>query len=284
LVKNIPIRFAIIQDNSNGAISNSRDTTDNLGRASTIYTSTDVTTAKDGVIIQAEVENRSTYEGAGIPCTSSDLCTTVAITVAQADLFVRLGTGHLMEEVDITRYRKPYNVLVTDSAGNASANVEVKVTLIPSYYYKGKRHLDPGDDGIEGTSDDKAPWTARPDATCQNEDTLIPGPDTELNGIIDTGEDINNNGQLEPGNVASVYGTVVTDETGFATIYVNYAKEYASWTLVRLKASAQVAGSEGADEVEFVLPVLLADVNSKDVEPPGYVSPFGSASVCTVPN
>ncbi|NOY70772.1 MAG: hypothetical protein GXP14_00090, partial [Gammaproteobacteria bacterium] len=138
LVKKIPIRFNIVQDNSNGAISNSTDTTDTLGRASTIYTSTAVTTARDGVVIQAEVENRPDLP---LPCDQSELCTTVAITVAQADLFVRLGTSHLMSALDATRYNKPYNVLVTDSAGNARANVDVKLTLTPSNYLKGRRFL-----------------------------------------------------------------------------------------------------------------------------------------------
>ena len=284
LVKNIPIRFTLTKDNSNGSISNPTDTTDNLGRASTIYTSTDVTTAKDGVVIQAEVESRATYEGVGIPCATSSLCSTVAITVAQADLFVRLGASNLIENYSATQYRKPYTVLVTDAAGNARANVDVNISLIPSWYRKGRYRLGYGEDGLSGTDDDTAPWWPDISVSCKNEDTLIPGPDTELNGILDTDEDINGSGQLEPGNVASVLGTVTTDDAGFATFYITYAKDFAIWTQVILRAATQVAGSEGSDEVEFVLPVLAADLSNKEVAPPGQPSPFGEVGLCTSPD
>ncbi len=294
-VKNIPIRFTIMQDNSNGSISNSSDLTDSLGRASTIYTSTDVTTAKDGVVIQAEVENRATYEGAGVPCEDtfvngvnqndgSELCTIVAITVAQADLFVRVGGGNLIEDLDATRYSMPYNVVVTDSAGNARANVDVVVSLIPTFYDKGWYILGAGEDGLLDTDDDEAPWRFARKYPCQSEDTLNEDPDALLNGIIDADEDINGNGQLEPGNVASVPkpGTVITDATGFATFNIIYAKDYALWTKVKLRASAQVAGSEGADEVEFYLPILAKELTNKDISPPGNPSPFGTANDCRV--
>ena len=289
LVGNIPIRFSVVQDNSNGSISNSTDITDSLGRASTIYTSTDVTTAKDGVIIQAEVESRATYEGAGIPCATSSLCSTVAITVAQADLFVRLGTGNLLEPYSSTLYKKPYTVVVTDSAGNARPNVDVKISLIPIWYAKGRYYLGAGDDGFLGTDDDVAPWrkfTSTPDLVeeCESEDNLNPDPDTKFNGIIDLLEDINENGQIEPGNVAVVPGTVVTNEDGIANFDITYAKNFGTWVQVKLTATAQVAGSEGSDAKEFWLSVLAADVANKDVLPPGYVSPFGDVLDCTEPD
>jgi len=289
LVGNIPIRFSVVQDNSNGSISNSTDITDSLGRASTIYTSTDVTTAKDGVIIQAEVESRATYEGAGIPCATSSLCSTVAITVAQADLFVRLGTGNLLEPYSSTLYKKPYTVVVTDSAGNARPNVDVKISLIPIWYAKGRYYLGAGDDGFLGTDDDVAPWrkfTSTPDLVeeCESEDNLNPDPDTKFNGIIDLLEDINENGQIEPGNVAVVPGTVVTNEDGIANFDITYAKNFGTWVQVKLTATAQVAGSEGSDAKEFWLSVLAADVANKDVLPPGYVSPFGKVLDCTEPD
>ena len=265
LVKNVPIRFTIVQDTSGGSISNATDVTDNLGRASTIYTSTSATTAKDGVVIRAEIE------------ANPSLNDSVALTVAQADLFVRLGTSHLMEVLDATRYRKYYNVLVSDAGGNAAVNASVVVTLIPSWYYKGVRVA-----GIDPDTGDPAPpmradWRPKhADGTfgCENEDTLIPS--TALNGVLDANEDENTNGVLDPGNVASVPGTVITDETGFALIPVVFAKQYASWVDVKLRASTQVAGSEGADEVEFTLPVLFDDINSLDKPVPGATSPFGA--------
>ena len=85
-------------------------------------------------------------------------------------------------------------------------------------------------------------------------------------------------------NVASVSGTVTTDATGFALINIIYAKDYASWTEVKLRASAQVAGSEGSDEVIFTLPVLNADVSDPLTASPGDLSPYGVVADCIDPD
>ena len=53
-VKNIPIRFSIVQDTSGGSISNATAVTDSLGRAATCYTSTAATPANNGVDTKAE--------------------------------------------------------------------------------------------------------------------------------------------------------------------------------------------------------------------------------------
>lgn len=266
LVKNVPVRFTIVEDKSGGSISNSTDVTDAQGRASTKYTSSQDTTRKDGVVIRADIQGTA-------------LSDTVYITVAQSSLFVRLGTGNEIEKLDFTRYRIQYAVLVTDAGGNAAPNTNVTVTLIPTTYYKGVRRLVDSATGSpvapwnSYTGTPIAPWSAYATVGCQNEDTLI--PTSALNGLVDVGEDINGNGTLDPGNVASVQGTVTTDETGFGIIDIIYAKDYADWVDVKLRASAQVAGSEGYDEVEFNLPVAASDVGNAGTAPPGEVSPFG---------
>ncbi len=269
VVKDVVIRFSIEKDTSGGSISNATDRTDSQGSASTVYTSTSATTAKDGVVIKAEIESNPA------------LTDSVAITVAQAGLFVRLGTSHLMSALDVTRYEKPYTVVVADAAGNAMANVDVVVTLIPSFYWKGIRvpSLNPE------TGEPEAPLRAAYSVGCQNEDELV--SETKLNGQLDPGEDESKDGFLTPGNVAvvqAVAGKVTTDDTGFAEIKIIYAKNYASWTRVRLHASAQVSGTEGFDEAVFTLPVLLADINDLESTPPGAVSPFGSSNACNNPD
>ena len=287
-VKNIPIRFSIVQDTSGGSISNATAVTDSLGRSTTVYTSTAATTAKDGVVIKAEIE--------GTPGKNDS----VAITVGQSELFVRLGTNSSkLASFDETRYNKTYNVLVTDSGGSAAANTAVTVTLIPTTFWKGYRipsgfdATDPLNVVLEGPMivdyppnqhfTDPILQLAYPMATeCTNEDSIVSA--TAFNGVLDAGEDLNNNGTLEPGNVASVSGTVTTDATGFALIDIIYAKDYASWTEVKLRASAQVAGSEGSDEVTFILPVLLGDVDDPETAHPGDVSPFGAVADCTDPS
>ncbi len=266
-VKNIPIRFTIVQDTSGGSISNATATTDSLGRASTVYTSTAATTAQDGVVIRAVID--------GMPALND----TVAITVGQSELFVVLGTGDkIITLTDNIRYQKKYVVLVTDSGGNPAQNAVITASLTPLSYDKGQRisPLDPL------TGDPTGPYIAIPSATCVNEDMLVPA--TALNGVLDPGEDLNGNGTLEPRNVASVTATATTDATGFATVDVTYAKDFGDWTHVRLRASATVSGSEGSDSVDFNLPVAAADVETVGVAHPGDVSPFGLIGDCTNPN
>ncbi len=77
----------------------------------------------------------------------------------------------------------------------------------------------------------KGSWVAVPDLvdfeywddvisspTCQSEDV-------NNNGILDQGEDFNADGQLTPGNVASVPRTVQADENGIATFDLTYTKD-----------------------------------------------------------
>jgi hypothetical protein len=255
LVKNINIRFAILQDNSGGSISNSTDVTDSQGRATTIYTSTSATTAKDGVQIRASVD--------GVDCGAlPDQCDTVNLTVAQNELFVVLGTGNKISQYQEILYKYPYTVLVTDAGGNAVENTDVVITMIPTLYRT----------GYLSWSDTFSQWYMNVNDTCVNEDA-------NLDGVLDTGEDINNNAVLDPRNVASVAGTVTTDAEGLAKLEIVYAKEYALWVDVQLTATAGVAGTESLDSVQFTLPVLVDDMKSED-SPPSSTSPWGAASTC----
>jgi hypothetical protein len=72
---------------------------------------------------------------------------------------------------------------------------------------------------------------------------------------------------------------------------------FGAWLEVRLEAKTTVQGTEFAESLTFVLPVLAADVDSLDEAPPGVpvapdpltgfvggiVSPFGYNDDCAVP-
>lgn len=251
LVSGKLVRFTIVTDNSGGTLSSATATTNLQGRASTTYISSSATTAKDGVIIRAEVDE------------DPSISSTVALTVARSALFVRLGTGNQIEEPDLTTYRMPYTVMVTDANGNAAAGVPLILSVNPSdpngpnpAYAKGRYVLDNG------------VWVVDHDDVCQNEDL-------NLNGILDAGEDTNLDGKLTPGNVASVPVNVVTDANGAFQFGITYPQQYANWVHVRLTATATVDGTESLDFQDFWLPVAASDVEGADVPPPGVISPFG---------
>jgi len=261
LVKSQTVRFNIYEDTTGGSISNSTDVSDSQGRSTTIYTSTSTTSAKDGITIQAGLDGQD----CGAPPTTNALCDEINLTVAQSELFVVLGTGNKIFIEDETRYRYPYTVVVTDAAGNAVPNKDVVINLVPTYYRTGYLIW----------SEEFSINFVITTASCQNEDL-------NLNGFIDavpTPEDLNQNGDLDPRNVASVSGTVTTDTNGFAKIDIIYAKEYANWVSVQLTATTGVDGSESLDTVYLGLPAEAGEMNSRD-NPPAFFSPWGPASTC----
>ncbi len=253
LVKNKVIRFSITQDNSGGSLTTATATTNSLGKASTTYVSSAATTALDGVIIKAEVQDTPAVN------------TTVTLTVGKSELFVILGTGNKIVDYSETQYNKQYVVLVTDSAGNAIEGADVNIAINPLEYYKGSRTYG----GVL--------WDPVINATCANEDL-------NENGILDTGEDVNGNSKLDPGNVVSSPATVTTGADGSFQFDLIYAKDFGDWTRVKLTASTEVSGTEATHTVKFILPVATGDISNENVAPPGLTSPHGAAAVCTDPN
>lgn len=252
LVKGKVIRFSIIQDNSGGTLSTATATTDNLGRASTTYVSSAATTAQNGVVIRAAVDENTAIN------------TTVALTVSQSALFVRLGTGNNIEQIGQTQYDKKYTVMVTDAGGNAVPNANIIVSLNPDGYAKGIY--------VDNTDSWGLSYSVG----------YCPSEDLNENGILDGGEDANGNGQLTPGNVVAVPSSVTTGADGTFEFSVIYAETYANWVRVRLTASTTVAGTESSDTVVFWLPASAADMNNTNNAPPGgnINSPFGISASC----
>ena len=256
LVKGKVVRFSITQDNSGGTLSTATATTDSLGQASTTYISSAATTAKNGVVISATVEDTPSVTG------------TISLTVAKTELFVRFGTGNKINLVGDSQYSLPYTVIVTDASGNP-VSTNVNLSINPEQYSKGVWQV-LGTDSF---------WTQVPSvaAPCASEDV-------NENGILDAGEDNNGNGILDPGNVATVPGTVTTDANGVYEFGILYPRSYAQWVYVRLTATTGVAGTESKFTERFWLWIAASDVNDKNVPPPGQTSPFGTAALCSDPS
>lgn len=255
LVKGKTVTFTLTQDITGGTISPSSAVTDAFGRASAVYTAGSVPSAENGVEISATV--------VGEPEASD----TARLTVAQRELFITLGTGNELTE-DATRYFFPYNVLVTDAAGGPVANAQVSLSIIPLSFSKGFYEFPVGGNRwIQNT-------TAGP---CPNEDI-------NRNGILDPGEDYNNNQptpRLDPGNVVTLsQATVTTDADGFALFDLVYAQQFANWVVVELTARASVSGTEATEVLVFALEGIASDFTDENTEPPGNPSPFGDSNSC----
>jgi hypothetical protein len=284
LVKNKTVRFTLA-DISGGYISQASSLTDSLGTATTVYISSTSPSVYNGVRIDVTID--------GSAATAH-----TTLTVANRPIYVVFGTGNTIENYSATQYRAPFSALVTDIAGNPQAGVTVTANLIPVTFLKGSYT------GCLFTAD--VYWTWSPSIAssnlileCVNEDNNVAAygithPEWLLNGVKDSGinpitllwetEDINQDGVLTPGNIATVTTSAVTDANGFAQFYVIYAKQFASWVKVKIEGRIYSYGDQSLGTTTFLLPGLRDDYKCT-TSPPGPISPFGMGAgannVCT---
>lgn len=248
------VNFTRVSDPSGGNLLQASAVTDGSGIASVAYRSGAQSTANNGVVLSATV--------AGTVVTGQ-----ASLTVNQTALFIALGTGNVIDNLDPQTYKKDWVVYVTDSNGIPVNGVTLTIKAIPTLYLTGSLRWT----GVVWA------YTA-PIWSCRNEDA-------NTNGVLDVGEDDNGDGVLWPGNVIGVSPGTVQTVNGRATISLTYAESYAPWVQLRLTASATVAGTESKTHAEFIVSGSGPDFSVETVPPAGVVSPFGmlpkSGAVCT---
>lgn len=259
-VKGRTVNFTLVADTSGGRLSAGTGTTDANGTVNDTFIPGPLSTATEGVRV------RATVSGTGVESTAS-------LTVSSQALFISIATSNTLANLDETTYSKPFSLQVSDATGAAVPNQTVVLSVIPTWYGKGRMMWN-GNNA----------WVVASSVWCRNEDL-------NNNGILDPGEDSvalgtgNGNGRLEPGApVVVAPGTVTTDANGRATFNLNYGEQYAYWLELQLTARAQVAGTESRAVYRDVTWVLASDVTSETTAPAGAVSPFGTILSCTDPN
>lgn len=254
-VTGVTVNFTQLQDTSGGRLSQPSAVTDTNGQASVKYISGATSTASGGVIIRASV-----------PSDADVAAKTATLTVSQSALFIALGTGNTIQNLNEETYKKDYTVYVTDANGVAVSGVTVTIKALPTRYRKGTlTFVDPAWVYAFGT------------VTCLNEDA-------DYDGVLDSGEDFNGSGTLEPGNVIAVSpGTVTTDAQGRATVSLTYAESYVPWVEVQLKVEAVVSGTASSTSSVFFVRGSSEDFSDEENPPAGVESPFGTGA-CTSPN
>jgi len=258
-VANRQVNFTVLQDLSNGTLSAGNAVTDLNGRVQVQFIPGATSTPANGVQIQAEVA-------------STAIRATTSLTVNGNALFITIGFGNTISDLDVTDYTKTFSVYVTDANGVAVGNQIVSLSAIPVEYYKGVLELLPLADR----------WTVKPTpTTCANEDAKFgSGVAGYLDGILNVGEDTNGDTRLTPGNIAvAAPGSVTTDATGRATFQIQYGKQFAPWAKVDIAARAVVAGTESRQSILYTLIGSVPDFASNST-PAGVISPFGSSSTC----
>ena len=249
-VANARVRFRIVADPSGGRLSFTDAVTDRFGRAEIDYIAGELGSGENGVRIEAAVQG-------------TDIVDATTLTVRGDALNVAFGTGSVLLEDDgnVTRYRVPFEVFVSDSAGQPVSGAVVDFSLWSESYAKGFYTIPRT--GVF--------YVPSRQIVCESEDF-------DRTGIITDAKDISGSGTLIPGNVAVVSpGSVTTDDDGSAIFAVLYPRSYANWVEVELSAAARVEGTEGEANRIFWLPALLSDLDFRNSVPPGgLVSDFGS--------
>lgn len=263
LVKDRVVSFNV-NDTSTGSISPSQATSDSNGIASTVFTSGAVS-SEDSVLITASVVDET-------PAVVGD----VLMTVGNRAFDVSIGTGNLIQSPDDTTYLKEFAVFVADSAGRPIEAVSLSASVTPvsfadgGNYYRGTWvWVDPT--WVVGILDENDEVSLGYTSICANEDI-------NANGILDSGEDANNDGFLTPGIIGTVSfrdGIDETDANGQATLQLRYPRAYGAFYEAEISVFAQSTGSESSASMYYRYGVAANDLTNQDVPPPS--SPFGTS-------
>lgn len=241
-----------------------------LGQASASFTSGSMPSGADGIQIRASVvgtavETRDPKDLSGLNPSGPD----ATINIGGVAGSISFGQATVISELNAATYSWPMSVLVADSAGTAVANTDVSLSVWP------------------------IAWSTGEAAACAfDADNLLLGQgtfwneDLNENLFLDPGEDgyrqfyiLDKNkgtvsgkidGVLTPVNSASgtVPSKVTTNADGAATFNLNYPKQSAIWTVVRLRATTKVQGSETRSELILRLAATISDVNPCKLDAP----------------
>lgn len=251
-VKNARVAFSIVTDPSGGTLSQpSQLLTGSDGSATISYIAGTTTTAFNGVLVQAVIQSPVT---AAVAQTS--------LTVGKKSLFISAGTGNTVVLPNSVTFQVDYVVFVTDAAGNAVRDVAITGSVRPRNYFKGQWVL----------AGPLGPWVQAKTVSCHNEDT-------NGDGVLGPGEDINGNGRLDPVIPMTITSSGKTDASGTAIISLTYPRDRAFWLDVDFTIRGAVSGSESSYVGYTVLPGLGTDYLGT-LPPPGQVSPYGKSSIC----
>ena len=267
-IKNVRVRFDLSGDvNSIGGSFTSGSSTlysDVNGIVTTAYIPGARSSPTDGVTVRACYGKTDTDPNLVNCLTSSN----VKLTVSSEPLGVSIGTNELITVNELT-YAKKFLVSVADAAGNAKADVNLTVSLDLIRYRKGYYVVAGGK------------WAKAVNFACANEDT-------NRNGVLEVGEDLDNDSRLDPGK-SDVTVSLLQTKTradGTAELQILYAKSFGSWVdgVITVAASG-VSGTEG--RVSYTLAPVPVDAASigNVATPPAYVdSPYGQVPDCTDKN
>lgn len=207
---------------------------------------------------------------------------TTTLTVASEPVSIAIGTNNLIDQGDSgLSYVKRYVIQVADSSGVAKSGVQVAASIDLVEFMKGEWIS--GRPWVQVFAGDPRDPLTEYDPFLGND--LCLNEDTNRNNALDAGEDVDNDGQLEPRKadvVVSFPDGNTTNTDGTVIVQIKYPKNVATWVNFDLRVSAGVSASEGVAHWTGTLPFLAADISNENVSPPFEFSPYGQQVGCNV--
>jgi hypothetical protein len=284
-IRNVRVRFEIVPPGLGSGEQISTGTTtvysDASGSAISAYIPGTRASPTNGVVIRICYGLDDASIAGGL-CPSS---VTRTMTVGGQALSVTLGfNNELAKANNNLTYIQRFIALVTDSNGNPVANAVLSGSVDITHYAKGYSYDDPyvvngtylitpPDTSTPGIATNVSPVPNTAVAPSNNGFRVwCPNEDTNRNGFLDLGEDINGNGRLDSRKadvVLSFSGSNVTAADGTLQLQVQYPQNVATWLSFTVKVSTGVAGSEGTVEKSFFTGFVEGDqVNGSFRTPP----------------
>jgi hypothetical protein len=209
------------------------------------------------------VKIRACYSGSDFALGACPNATFTTITVVADALSVTIGSNDKIGigPQDLT-YTRQFVILVVDASGKAKANVDIVPSIDLDRYWKGFFSRPTG----------ATEWAQSANSGgCANEDI-------NRNGVLESVEDINHSAAIEPrkSDVAvRILGTGKTDDSGAATVQIEYPQNVATWVRVKILVSATgVSGTEGRATWTEVLGAP-GSAFTQTTPPPFVSSPYG---------
>ena len=278
-IPNVRVRFDMLDSNSIGGTlsSDATDGTHNViysdpnGIARATYTAG----TRGGVIVPEICWGTADFASGTCP----NRVAAASLTVVSSGVSLAALTNGLVGQDDTKNiYTVAYVVQVVDASNQPIAGSTVTGSVDIPRYYRGFY-------GISGgkwapfiyTDNSYSVLTTR--ESCDNEDV-------NRNNVMETGEDANTSGALEPFKASVAItptsaGSNVTDIYGKAYLTLQYGENYASWEDVNITFTTAVEGTEGHTIVYSTLPVPATALTSTTADPPFKISPYNASNGLT---
>lgn len=290
-VSNIRVRFDLVSPPLDGAETISTGTgtvySDSSGAASADYIPGTRSSPTNGVVIKACYKYSDFSSTTECPYSA-----TAVLTVASTPLSISISNDNKITSNGIA-YIKQFLIQVNDSAGVAVKDAVVSLSVDITHYRKGFGivNLALPSQNFKDVKKNKSeaykeadpptkvnfvqPATASDYSPSSTEKTYVwcINEDTNRNGSLDTGEDINESGSLEPRKAEIIVSYINgnrTDANGQLLAQISYGQNQATWLAYVLRATTGVDGSEGDQSKGYITTYLDADAATGSFRTPQY--------------